>query len=118
MLPSEVPGAWCRFVPSGPSLSLGEGTSTSPALVLVCSLETVPERGGVFFLCVGVLQAVSAQLSSAWQGVSPVERAGRHVGSKLTHKEDYDFYSGEIKEEKPLSGTVAVVSAVHSVCAC
>lgn len=73
---------------------------------------------GFYFLRVGVLQAVSAQLSSAWQGVSPVERAGRHVGSKLTHKEDYDFYSGEIKEEKPLSGTVAVVSAVHSVCAC
>lgn len=97
---SGVPGAWFGAARCSPLPDGGACTTTSPPLLLVCSLEAIPERGGGFFLCVDVLQTIAAQLSSAWQGFSPVEKEGRHVGSKMSHKEDYEFYSGEIKEEK------------------
>lgn len=98
VLPREVPRVWCQLVSPGPTLSpkvrlLHFSRTGSGVLTGSCSWVR-----RMFFLHVGLLQAIAAPGNSAWQGFSPESHGKSRLAyrSQLTCEEDDNFCSWEI----------------------
>ena len=88
-----------------------------PALCLMCSLSWARRVFPPVQVCCRLSQPPPA-LPGGGSARSPAERAAWQVGPKLTHEEDYGFYSGEItKKMRNLCGRDGG-SGTCSACAC
>lgn len=71
VLPTEAPGAWYRLMPPGPALSpTGRHLHFSSTGFGVLAGDCFWVRR-IFYLHVGLLQAIAVPASSAWWGISP-----------------------------------------------